>query len=72
LHLAVLRDAQMQGMATDDRPPRSSEFYPELNAQSGVLIDKYADRNPHHYTQAERAGTVTELPEVDLAFTLDR
>jgi hypothetical protein len=30
------------------------------------------DRNPHHYTQAERAGTVTELPEVDLAFTLDR
>lgn len=48
--LVVLRDAMMQGMCTDDRPPRSVEFYPELNAQAGAVLDKYADRNPRHYT----------------------
>lgn len=48
--LVVLRDAMMQGMATDDRPPSSKEFYPVLNAHAGEILDRYADRNPPHYT----------------------
>jgi hypothetical protein len=44
--LMVLRDAMLRGMVNDDRPPRSDDFYPELNAQSGVLIDKYARPQP--------------------------
>lgn len=48
--LVVLRDAQMQGMCEDDRPPRSVPFYPELNQNAGALIDKHADKSPYHYT----------------------
>lgn len=48
--LTVLRDAQMQGMCTDDRPPRSASFYPGLNTAAGVIIDKHADKDPKHYT----------------------
>lgn len=48
--LAVLRDAQMQGMCTDDRPPRSKPFYPALNKRSAGLIEKHADKHPKHWT----------------------
>lgn len=48
--LVVLRDAMMQGMATDDRPPRSVPFYPNLNDAAGVMLDKNADKSPRHYT----------------------
>ena len=48
--LVVLRDAMIQDMATDDRPPRSKKFYEELNAKAAAVIDKYADRSPRHYT----------------------
>ena len=48
--LVVLRDAMMQGKFTDDRPPRAMPFYPALNAGAGDIIDRYADRNPTHYT----------------------
>lgn len=48
--LTVLRDAQMQGMCTDDRPPRSKDFYSHLNKTSGEIIDKYKDKKPKHYT----------------------
>ena len=48
--LVVLRDAMMQGMCTDDRPPRSVDFYPRLNEKAGAVLDKYADREPQHYT----------------------
>lgn len=51
--LAVLRDAQMQAKCTDDRPPRSADFYPELNKVAGQILDRHSDKNPHHYTQAE-------------------
>jgi hypothetical protein len=51
--LAVLRDAQMQGMVNDDRPPRSATFYPAMNAKAGETIDKHADKNPRHYTIAD-------------------
>lgn len=48
--LTVLRDAQMQSKCEDDRPPRSENFYGRLNDAAGKLIDKYADKNPHHFT----------------------
>ena len=48
--LVVLRDAMMQEMLDDDRPPPSEPFYPVLNALSGYVIDRNADKNPKHYT----------------------
>lgn len=48
--LVVLRDAMMQGKFTDDRPPRAAPFYPSLNTGAASIIDRYADRNPTHYT----------------------
>lgn len=51
--LAVWRDAQMQGMATDDRPPRSASFYPAMNAKAAETLDKHADKDPRHFTIAD-------------------
>jgi hypothetical protein len=51
--LAVLRDAQMQGMCTDDRPPKSAQFYAGMNAAAGAMLDKHADKNPRHFTIAD-------------------
>lgn len=48
--LAVWRDAQIQGKYEDDRPPRSAEFYPALHTVVGAMLDKHADKKPHHYT----------------------
>jgi len=48
--LVVLRDAMMQGKFTDDRPPRALPFFPTLNAGAADIIDRYADRQPIHYT----------------------
>lgn len=51
--LAVLRDAMIQGMLTDDRAPSSAAFYPALNSAAGAILDKHADKNPRHYTIAD-------------------
>lgn len=48
--LVVWRDAQMQGMTTDDRPPRSVSFYAEMNAAAAAVLDKHSDKKPHHFT----------------------
>lgn len=48
--LTVLRDALMQGMATDDRAPRSVPFYPDLNKKAAELLEQHADKDPIHYT----------------------
>ena len=48
--LVVLRDAMIQGLVTDDRPPSSAPFYADLNARVAELLVKYADRSPRHYT----------------------
>lgn len=53
--LVVLRDAMMQEMLDDDRPPKSQPFYSVLNALSGLVIDRNADKNPRHYTINERS-----------------
>lgn len=49
--LVVLRDAQMQGLCEDDRPPVSAPFLPALNDAAGTLLDKHAEKSPHHYTR---------------------
>ena len=48
--MAVMRDAMHQDLWEDDRPPRSKPFYPQLNASSGEILDRHADKNPKHYT----------------------
>lgn len=51
--LVVLRDAMVQGMCTDDRPPRSAEFYTALNKLAAEMLAKHADKSPRHYTIAD-------------------
>jgi hypothetical protein len=48
--LVVLRDAMLQGKFTDDRPPRSKVFKRNLNDKAAQILDKHADKKPHHYT----------------------
>jgi hypothetical protein len=48
--LVVLRDAMIQGMCTDDRPPSAKAFRQELNAKAAEIIDRYQHLNPQHYT----------------------
>lgn len=50
--LVVLRDAMIQGMCTDDRPPRSADFYTALNARSAAIVDAANAKGlaPRHYT----------------------
>jgi hypothetical protein len=51
--LMVLRDSMLQGNWVDDRPPRGAEDMQALHEIAGWLIDKHADKKPHHYTQKE-------------------
>lgn len=51
--LVVLRDAMLQGLAEDDRPPRAKPFFARLNAAAAAIVDRYAGRNPRHYTIAD-------------------
>lgn len=48
--LMVLRDAMIQDKCEDDRPPRSPNFYQELNRKAALLVERYGDVNPYHYT----------------------
>lgn len=48
--LTVLRDSMIQSKLEDDRPPRSAEFYRELNERAAKLLEQYGHVNPHHYT----------------------
>ena len=51
--LVVLRDAMIQGMVTDDRPPSSVQFYHSLNLIASEIIASHKDKNPKHYTIAD-------------------
>lgn len=55
--LMVLRDAMINGLCEDDRPPSVAEFYAELNAKAAALVEKYGERNPRHYTIADTRPT---------------
>lgn len=48
--LTVLRDSMIQSKLEDDRPPRSAEFYRELNERAAKLLEQYGHVKPHHYT----------------------
>lgn len=52
--LVVLRDAMMQDMLEDDRPPKSKAFYARLNKLAGEILDKHADKNPKHVTERNK------------------
>lgn len=58
--LVVLRDAMIQGMVEDDRPPRSPEFYDELNALSANILGRHADNYPIHYTHRSLTDAATD------------
>lgn len=51
--LAVLRDAMLHDKWQDDRPPITADFYRELNERAAAVLDKHADKDPHHYTRAD-------------------
>ena len=51
--LVVLRDAMIQDMCTDDRPPRSAEFYARLNTLAAEVLARHEDKSPRHYTIAD-------------------
>lgn len=44
--LVVLRDAMIQGKVTDDRPPKSAAFYPELNDRAAGIVERYSSAAP--------------------------
>jgi hypothetical protein len=64
--LVVLRDAQLFGMATDDRPPACIGFQARLNELTAEILARHADKHPHHYTQketgADRVQGIDEPP----------
>ena len=43
----------MQDMYTDDRPPKAKAFYEALHQKSAIILDKYSDKNPKHYTDLD-------------------
>lgn len=49
--LMVLRDSMLQGNFVDDRPPYCGGLdLPALNERAGVILDRHADKSPHHWT----------------------
>lgn len=53
--LTVLRDAMINDMLTDDRPPKSPEgWITYLNELAAALVDKYPEPKPAH-TEIENA-----------------
>jgi len=62
--LTVLRDAELNGMLNDDRPPvrlPTTEFFDSLNARAKALLDKYPNPKTAHTNgssaQESRSGT---------------
>ncbi|ARB06064.1 endolysin; inhibits RNA polymerase [Dinoroseobacter phage vB_DshS-R5C] len=54
--LVVLRDAMMNDFWVDDRPPKIKDLdgvRARLQAMVEENFERYEDKNPHHYTQAE-------------------
>lgn len=54
--LVVLRDAMMNDFWNDDRPPKIKDLEgvrARLQSKVAENFERYADKNPHHYTEAE-------------------
>ena len=54
--LVVLRAAMLAGKFEDDRPPRvmTSMDWVSHNEVASSIIDKHADKTPHHYTKDDQ------------------
>lgn len=68
--LVVLRDAMLNEMWTDDRPPRMAEdWLAGLNRRAGEVIDRHPDA-VHPYTEAEvtRAASRDAMPSIASIF----
>lgn len=61
--LVVLRDAMLQGMLNDDRPPRSKVFKRDFNHDAARIIDQYAHVDSPPYTIAD-----TPTPDFSMAW----
>lgn len=49
--LVVLRDAMINGLCDDDRPPSAPDgFIEALNAKAEAILKKYEKVKPRHYT----------------------
>lgn len=47
--MMVLRDAQIRGKMTDDRPPGTSEFIRKLNEKAKEIIESTSDESVKHF-----------------------
>lgn len=52
--LFVLRDSMLQGNFVDDRPPLGHVDMAELNKLAAEILDRHKDKNPRHYTIADK------------------
>jgi len=64
--LFVLRDAQMNGFWTDDRPPQIKDMDALRDRLQALVVDnfeRYADKDPHHYSEVEDGSPYNEVAE---------
>ena len=55
--LVVLRDAMIQGLCEDDRPPKTEnldQFFADLNAKCKAIQAMHKDKAPFHYTELNK------------------
>jgi hypothetical protein len=65
--LVVIRDAMLRGKVVDDRPPKSQDgWLARLNEKAAAILDRYAGRDPHHYTQQNTAPVTHDGDRVEL------
>jgi hypothetical protein len=49
--LVIIRDAMLRGKVIDDRPPKTPDgWLARLNEKAAAILDRYAGRDPRHYT----------------------
>lgn len=60
--LVVLRDSMTRNNWTDDRPPKSDNFYNELNKICGEILDRHADKSPKHVTELNKVLPTGVIP----------
>jgi len=56
--LMVMRDSMLTGNFTDDRPPRATEDFDDLNGRAARIIDLHKDKHPRHFTIADTRETI--------------
>lgn len=72
--LTVLRDAMMNDFWVDDRPPKIADLDDVRDRLQDIVaenFERYADKNPHHYTQIEDGAPYREKDPLGLAFDIE-